>query len=84
MPPLRDPATPAPCRWRAAKQLPRPFRPAKLGARAKKDFQQCLTSARLFGATMAEGNSERTGLLSQGTRGTLERSRDGFYARPVF
>ena len=74
MPPLRDPATPAPCRWR----------PAKLGARAKKDFQRCLTSALLFGATMAEGNSERTGLLSQGTRGTLERSRDGFYARPIF
>jgi len=65
---------PAPCHWR----------PAKLEARAKKDIQQCLTSALLFGATMAEGNSERTGLLSQGTRGTLERSRDGFYARPVF
>jgi hypothetical protein len=65
-------------------QLPRPVRPAKLGARAKKNIQQCLTSALLFGATMAEGNSERTGLLSQGTRGTLERSRDGFYARPIF
>jgi hypothetical protein len=35
----------------------------------------------LFGAAMAERNSECTGFLSQGTRGTLERSRDGFDAR---
>jgi len=56
----------------------------ELGVSAKKDIQQCLTSSLLFGAAMAERNSERTGLLSQGTRGTLERSRDGFYARPVF
>ena len=60
------------------------LRKLELGARAKKDVQQCLTSALRFGATMAEGNSECTGLLPQGTRGTLERSRDGFYARPVF
>ena len=56
----------------------------ELGVSAKKDIQQCLTSSLLFGAAMAERNSERTGLLSQGTRGTLECSRDGFYARPVF
>ena len=35
----------------------------------------------LFGAAMAERDSEHTSLLSQGTRGTLERSRDGFDAR---
>jgi hypothetical protein len=38
----------------------------------------------LFGAAMSERDSERTRLLSQSTRGTLERSRDGFYARFVF
>ena len=66
-------------------QFPRPVvGDLKLGVSAKKDIQQYLTSALLFGATMAEGNSERTGLLSQGTRGTFERSRDGFYARPIF
>lgn len=32
---------------------------------------------------MAERDSERTGLLSEGTRGTLERSRDGFDGRFV-
>jgi hypothetical protein len=31
----------------------------------------------LFGAAMAEWDSKRTGFLSEGTRGTLERSRDG-------
>jgi len=30
---------------------------------------------------MAERNPKRTGLLSQGTRCTLESSRDGFYTR---
>jgi hypothetical protein len=42
------------------------------------------SSALLFGAAMAERDSQRTGLLSQGTRGTLERSREGSYARFVF
>jgi hypothetical protein len=42
------------------------------------------SSSLLFGAAMAERDSEHTSLLSQGTRGTLERSRDGFYARLVF
>jgi len=42
------------------------------------------SSSLLFGAAMTEWDSERTGLLSEGTRGTLERSRDGFYARFVF
>jgi hypothetical protein len=42
-----------------------------------------LSGPLLFGAAMAERNSECTGLLSQGTRGTLERSRDGFDARFV-
>ncbi len=36
-----------------------------------------------FGAAMAERDSERTGLLSEGTRRTLERSRDGFDGRFV-
>jgi hypothetical protein len=76
MPPFRDPAS-----SRALSLAPAKI---ELGARAKKDIQQCLTSSLLFGAAMAEWNSERTGLLSQGTWGTLERSRDGFYARPVF
>ena len=42
------------------------------------------SSSLLFVAAMAERDSERTGLLSQGSRGTLERSRDGAYARFVF
>ena len=36
-----------------------------------------------FGAAVAKRNSERTGLLSEGTRGTLECSRDGFNGRFV-
>ena len=42
------------------------------------------SSSLLFGAAMAKRDSEHTGLLSQGTRGALQRSRDGFYARFVF
>jgi len=37
----------------------------------------------LFGATMAERDSEQPGFLSEGTRGTLERSRDGLDGRFV-
>jgi len=48
------------------------------------DLQKFLAGSLLFGAAMAERDSERTGLLSQGTRGALERSRDGFYASFVF
>ena len=44
------------------------------------DLQKCLAGSLLFGAAMAERDSQHTGLLSQGTRCTPERSRDGFYA----
>ena len=36
-----------------------------------------------FGAAVAERDSEHAGLLSEGTRGTLECSRDGFDGRFV-
>jgi hypothetical protein len=36
-----------------------------------------------FGAAVAERDSEHTGLLSEGTRSTLECSRDGFDGRFV-
>jgi len=37
-----------------------------------------------FGTAVAERDSECTGFLSEGTRGTLECSRDGFDRRFVF
>ena len=50
---------------------------------ARADLQS-YSSSFPFGAPMAERDSKRTGFLSQGTRGTLERSRDGLYTRLVF
>jgi hypothetical protein len=41
------------------------------------------SSSLLFDAAMAERDAERSGFLSEGARGALERSRDGLYARFV-
>ena len=45
---------------------------------------QSYSSSLRFCAAITEQDSEHTGFLSQSAWGTLERFRDGFYARFVF
>jgi hypothetical protein len=55
----------------------------RLRQRELKRQMASYSSALLFGTPMAERDSECMGLLSQRSRGTLERSRNGFDARFV-